>query len=188
LTLVPVPFPAGGLSDGVVRLRLKAEADVEAIVEATRDPLIAHYTRVPDENTAGDVRDWLRSSERERQAGAGLHVLITDEGGGGAVLGAVSLQGIDYEDRRAEIGYWIAAPARGRGVATRAVRLIAAHGFAVLAVERISISAEVGNEPSCRVAERAGFKREAILRSWINTKGRQSDAVMFSLLRGELET
>lgn len=181
----PVPFPVDGLSDGVVTLRLKEQADVDAIVATTQDPLIPRYTRVTEENSQEDVRRWLEDSEQERQTGQGVHVLVTDAEDAN-VLGAVSLHAIDYENRLAEIGYWVAAGARGRGVAVRAVRLIARHGFRTLPLERISIGADVENEASCRVAERAGFTREGILRSWICIKGRQADAVQFSLLRGEL--
>lgn len=186
MTPAAVPFPENGLSDGVIMLRRGREEDVEGVVAATQDPLIPRHTRVPDRNTATNVREWFESADEERRTGRGVHVLITstDEG---TLLGAVSLHAIDYENRIADIGYWVAAQARGRGVAVRAVRLIARHGSDNLPLERISIGADVENEPSCRVAERAGFTREGILRSWICIKGRQSDAVQFSLLRGELD-
>lgn len=185
MSVAPVPFPAEGLSDGVVTLRLKQDTDIEPIVEATRDPLIPRYTRVPQPNTAKHVRERLQVSAGERERGEGIHLLITDAADD-ALLGAVSLHGIDYENRLAEIGYWVASSARGRGVATRAVKLISRHGFDVLPIERIGIGADPENEASCRVAERAGFTREGILRSWICIKGRQSDAVSFSLLRSEV--
>ncbi len=86
-----------------------------------------------------------------------------------------------------EVGYWLAAPARGRGVATRAVRLLCAWAFEELSLARIQLHTLPGNVASERLAERAGFTREGLLRSFAEMKGRRVDINMFSLLPGELE-
>jgi RimJ/RimL family protein N-acetyltransferase len=91
-----------------------------------------------------------------------------------------------WEDARGEVGYWLAADGRGHGHATRAVRLICAWGFAKLRLERIELIAATGNAASQSVAERAGFRREAILRSHTFGSAGQDDMVCFGLLRGEL--
>jgi RimJ/RimL family protein N-acetyltransferase len=57
----------------------------------------------------------------------------------------------------AEIGYWTAAPARGRGVATAAVGLLRGWAVDALGIEEIEILCDVANAPSRRVAERSGF-------------------------------
>jgi RimJ/RimL family protein N-acetyltransferase len=84
------------------------------------------------------------------------------------------------------VGYWVAAPARGRGVAVRAVRLLCAWGFEARGLPRIQLHTLPGNVASERVAERAGFTREGLLRSFAVMKGRRTDITMFSLLPGEL--
>jgi RimJ/RimL family protein N-acetyltransferase len=67
------------------------------------------------------------------------------------------------------------------------VRLISAWGFRALGVERIELQAAVDNPASQRVAERAGFTREAVLRSrWTTYGGERHDMVCFGLLAGEL--
>ena len=63
-----------------------------------------------------------------------------------------------------EIGYWLRADARGRGTATRALTLIVAWAFEQPDVARIQLRADPENVASCRVAERAGFTREGVLR------------------------
>lgn len=166
-----------------MRLRPAREDDVGALVAACQDAAIQRYTRVPSPYTDREAREWIELTEGERQAGRMLWVLVVDAGDD--LLGSIDLHEISRQNRRAEIGYWIAAEARGRGVATRAVRLIAEYAFEVLPLERIGISAEIGNAPSCLVAERAGFSREGVLRGWIAGKAGQSDAVRFSLLRSE---
>jgi RimJ/RimL family protein N-acetyltransferase len=85
-----------------------------------------------------------------------------------------------------EVGYWVAAPARGRGVAVRAVCLMAAWGFQERGYARIQLHTLPGNRASERVAEKAGFTREGLLRSFAEIKGRRVDITMFSLLPGEL--
>ncbi len=84
------------------------------------------------------------------------------------------------------VGYWLAPEARGRGVATRALRLAVAWAFAERGVELLELLAEPENEPSCRVAERGGFRREGVLRRYLPTPRGRRDVVIFSLLRDEL--
>jgi RimJ/RimL family protein N-acetyltransferase len=106
------------------------------------------------------------------------------DAGSDELLGSSALFGA--QEGAWEVGYWVAAPARGRGVATRAVRLLCAWAFAELPLARIQLHTLPGNEASERVAERAGFTREGRLRSFAEMKGRRVDITMFSLLPGEL--
>lgn len=82
---------------------------------------------------------------------------------------------------RASIGYWIAAPARGRGICTRALRLLSRHALAELQLRLIT---DPDNVASHRVAEKVGFQREGASRAPPTRRIR--DSVMFSLLPGEL--
>jgi RimJ/RimL family protein N-acetyltransferase len=90
------------------------------------------------------------------------------------------------QERRAAVGYWLAAHARGRGVASRAVRLLAGWSFAQLGTARLELTCAPENEASQAVATRCGFTREGVLRSHMVFKGARRDTVMFSLLPGEL--
>jgi RimJ/RimL family protein N-acetyltransferase len=102
------------------------------------------------------------------------------------VLGGGSLYDIDLEQGRAAVGYWLAPEARGRGVATHAIRLVAQWAFEALGVARLELTCAPGNHASQRVAERCGFTREGVLRSHLPFKGERRDTVVFSLLAGEL--
>ena len=64
----PIEFPVEGLSDGVVRLRLMADADVPAVVEAVQDPEIPRCTTVPSPYGEDEARQWQRAVEH--RAGA----------------------------------------------------------------------------------------------------------------------
>ncbi len=175
-----IEFPIGGIDDGVVRLRLHAESDIEAAAVASLDPEVLRWTRVPDDNTAEAMRAWI--DEWRSGPGGELHLAITGAEDG-AFLGAAGIVRFEPDERRCEIGYWVAAGARGRGVATRAVRLLGEWIFAALPIDRIGIAAEVDNAGSRAVAERCGYVFEGILRSWLVIKGEPRDTAMYSLLR-----
>lgn len=110
---------------------------------------------------------------------------ITDAADGG-LLGSV---GATWNESRdvAEIGYWLRANARGRGVTTAAVRLVTAWALDAGAA-RVQLRAAVENDASRRVAEKAGFRLDGVLRSayWNPRLGRRVDWAMYSLLPGEL--
>jgi RimJ/RimL family protein N-acetyltransferase len=181
LSTGPIEFPAGGLTDGKVRLRLMTEADLPAVVAACRDPEIPRWTRVPDSYGNSDAREWFEMQQQRRDAGTELHLVVADARGDG-LLGSVGLVAIDWKDRRGSIGYWVAPEARRRGVAKRAVRLLAAWAFDELGLGRVEIKSHPDNAGSHGVAERAGFSREGVLRSHALIKGRRRDMVVFSLL------
>jgi len=102
-------------------------------------------------------------------------------------LGLVSLRMAEQDPGLAAVGYWLRPEARGRGVATVAVLLVAGWAFDRLGVQRLELTTVPENVASQRVAERAGFSREGVLRGLVATKdnGRR-DSVMFSLLPADL--
>jgi RimJ/RimL family protein N-acetyltransferase len=181
---VPIEFPIGGIVDGDIRIRLRSDADIPAIVAACQDPEIPRWTRVPFDYDIEAARDWSIQAATEQADGNALSVLITDADDD-SLLGSIGIVLIDWAESRCDIAYWIAAQARGRGVATRAVRALCRWTFENLPMERISICAEPENAASRRVAENAGFTFEGILRSWHVNKGRRADCAMYSLLRNE---
>jgi RimJ/RimL family protein N-acetyltransferase len=185
LSPAPIAFPVEGLSDGVVRLRLMAEDDVPAIVEAVQDPEIPRWTRVPDPYGEDDARQWHRTATTGIGAGTDLPTLIVDADDD-RLLGAVGLHNLDPETGRCSAGYWVAAPERGRGVAVRALRLLCGYAFDDLGAQRIELWIEPANAPSLRVAEGVGFHREGLLRSFMPIREARRDMLMYSLLPGDL--
>jgi RimJ/RimL family protein N-acetyltransferase len=112
---------------------------------------------------------------------------IAPAGDLGGLAGSISLLRIRWEHRRAEVGYWLAAGHRGAGHATRALQLICRWSVTALGLERIDLLAATENAASQRVAERAGFTREALLRSYMTSPGDgRWDMVAFGLLADDL--
>jgi RimJ/RimL family protein N-acetyltransferase len=137
------------LSDGVVTLRPRRLEDADAVTAACQDPEIPRWTLVPSPYTREHAVEWLSHSEPDM---AQFFAVDADD----QLLGSFSVMEIDRERGYGEIGYWVAAEARGRGVATRAVALL--RDWSVSAgLRELEILPDPANTPSCRVAERAGF-------------------------------
>jgi RimJ/RimL family protein N-acetyltransferase len=179
-----IVLPGEPLVDGITALRPWRDSDLPALVEACRDPEIVRWTRVPDNYGETDARAYLLQRYDAVLAGTTAPFAIV-HASEGTLAGSIALMRLDWEHCRGEVGYWLARRARGLGHATRAVGLICAWGFSALGLERIDLLAATGNEPSQRVAERSGFTREGILRSYMRGKDVQQDMVAFGLLAGE---
>jgi RimJ/RimL family protein N-acetyltransferase len=113
---------------------------------------------------------------------------ITDAAGGEAI-GSIGVRWLEPDQGVAEVGYWVAPGARGKGACTRAVRLVSRWLIADHGIERLQLRADEQNAASRKVAEKAGFTQEGVLRSSrFNPRlGRRVDFVMYSLLAGELD-
>ncbi|HEY1594976.1 MAG TPA: GNAT family N-acetyltransferase [Thermoleophilaceae bacterium] len=161
-------------------LRLPREEDAPAIFEACQDPEIPRWTNVPSPYTEDNAWSFVRGAQR----GEGHEMSLVIAGAvDDSLIGAIGLR--QPAPGVGDVGYWLAAPARGRGLTTRALRLLCAWGFEELALARIQLHTLPGNVASERVAERAGFTREGLLRSFTEMKGKRVDITMFSLLPGE---
>lgn len=182
-----LPHLDAPLSDGVVALREWSDADAPALVAALNEPEIARWTRVPSPYTRADAEEYLARREPRRQSGEELSLAIVSASSG-ELLGSIGLSVTSCEHSRGELGYLVFAPARGRDVAPRAVRLLASFAFDQLVLRRLEIFTATENGPSQRVAEKAGFTREGVLRSYTHNRGERLDMVCWSLLPGELST
>jgi len=168
------------LRDKDLELRPFTMADVPAIVEACNDPEIQHWIPlIPRPYTEEDASAFVRGDVPR----IGQQQFAITEGG--RLVGSIGM-GVN-ESRTGHIGYWCAPQARGRGVTTRALRLLSDYAFSELALERLELLTDPDNRASQRVAEKVGFQREGVLRSHLlHPDGRRRDSVMFSLLPGEL--
>jgi RimJ/RimL family protein N-acetyltransferase len=173
------------LADEVVRMRSWRETDLPAQLDAFSDPWFRRFSDWAPQ-TEAEARAYLAQHEDARRRGEQIEFALVEPHDDDVVLGGGSLNSIDVEQGRAAIGYWLAPSARGRGVATHAVRLIARWAFNDLQVARLELTCGPDNRASQRVGERCGFTREGILRSHIPFKGTRRDTVLFSLLPGEL--
>ena len=172
------------LRDGDLLLRPSVPGDAEAIREVYSEPDIRRWMgwddRPPDDAEArANIERAARAWEERTWA-----VFRIVDAATGKVVGGVNLRLGDH--RTGEISYFLRSSARGRGLATRAVRLVAGWAFDELGLERIELRVHPENEASRRVAARAGFMREGVeraSRAWPD--GSRFDSVVYSLLPGD---
>ena len=106
---------------------------------------------------------------------------------GGAAVGSISLRrGEDIERYTAELGYWIGEEFWGRGITSEAIRQITERGFAQHGLIRIFAVPFTRNTASCRVLEKNGYTREAIMRQSAFKDGVVEDQYLYAALRDEL--
>jgi RimJ/RimL family protein N-acetyltransferase len=144
-----------------VTLRPPAEADAAWIAEAVADPEIPRWTRVPSPYTKDHARAWVALAESMGREGSAHHLVIRS-GADASLLGSVGLEvhetpGLYGGEAHGEIGYWVAAGERGRGVATRAVRLLADWALGERRLPVVEIHVLPANSASHAVARKAGF-------------------------------
>jgi RimJ/RimL family protein N-acetyltransferase len=170
------------LRDDAIVLRPFALADVPAIVAACQDPEILHWIPViPRPYNEEHARSFVTGVW---SADPGHQFAITEQGD---VVGSIGMR-VNEVNGNGHIGYWCAREARGRGVTTRALRLVCRFGFDDLQLGRLELITDPDNHASQRVAEKVGFSREGVLRSHlVHPDGRRRDSVMVSLLPGELQ-
>jgi RimJ/RimL family protein N-acetyltransferase len=161
-------------------LRPWTEDDVLALVAGCNDPEIAYWIpTIPHPYSVDDARAFVRGEVRDDHDALAIELA-------GDVVGGIGL-GVNAHQYRGTIGYWMAATARGRGVCTRALRLLSRHALDDLGLQRLQLVADPDNVASQRVAEKAGFRREGVLRAHLrHPDGRIRDSGMVSLLPGDL--
>jgi RimJ/RimL family protein N-acetyltransferase len=180
-------YPDPPLADDVVALRAWRDDDLEQRFAAFDNPeCLAHSWSLLEPHTVAHQEASMRGEEGRRLAGKDVHLAVTDAAEPETLFGGCSVYGLDLYRSSASVGYWLVPAARGRGVATRTVRLLAGWAFGHLGVERLELTCGTDNLASQRVAERCGFTHEGVLRSHMPFRGGRRDTMLFSLLPGEL--
>ncbi|WNM41004.1 GNAT family N-acetyltransferase [Micromonospora halotolerans] len=167
-----------------VRLRPDRLTDVTDLAAACADPAIRRFLPgLPDPYTEESARWWITEGAPAVRATGGATYAIADPATD-RLLGAAGLSHPVAERRQAEIGFWVAPWARGRGVATAATRALAEAAFAAGTV-RLELLAHEENTASQRVALAAGFRHEGVRRSAGQGRGGRHDLAVWVRLAGD---
>jgi RimJ/RimL family protein N-acetyltransferase len=140
---------------------------------------------VPEPPPDGFARSWYERYEARRADGTGEAFAIA--GDDGEFLGLALAPTIDEEAAEAELGYIVAAHARGRGIASEALRQLTTWAFEERGIRRAHLLIDVDNPASSRVAERAGYRLEGVMRSTYLKQGRRGDTQLWARLPGDGE-
>jgi [ribosomal protein S5]-alanine N-acetyltransferase len=156
--------------------RLAAIAAVREIADTT--------ISVPHPMTLSVARDWVEHQCESTRRGEAA-VFTVRRRIARSKLGLVSLRDIDCEHGCAELSFWLATNAQGRGYASEATAALVHHGFSTLGLHRIEAYQLVRNAASARVLSRIGFQLEGTLRERVVKWGRREDANLWSKLRDD---
>lgn len=187
-----------------ITLRPMQIGDAEDIYRACQDPEIPKFTTVPAEYSmdlaisfAGERNIASHANRTElvfvieftkpekytdisHSAGAVSSAEINSESIK-KFAGVISLHTIDISNHRAEIGYWIAKEARGKGIGTIAAELITEYGLMTMGFRRISGLVDVRNEASKKLLLNAGYEFEGNLKKYVTRRdGTQIDMALFA--------
>jgi [ribosomal protein S5]-alanine N-acetyltransferase len=174
------------LSDGTVTVRLAAERDIPEVLIAYQDDPELHL-RMGEEQPPSGAELGRLAERAPGDRAAGRRMTLTIVGDGSDVCrGQVNVHHVDWDNARVELGIWLMPQARGRGLARTALRLVATWLLREANFERVQVLTETENDRMLRTAEGAGFQREGTLRGYLREQGMRVDAVVLSLVRGDL--
>ncbi|HMJ97410.1 MAG TPA: GNAT family N-acetyltransferase [Thermoleophilaceae bacterium] len=180
-----ITIPDGGVRGGAVDLRPLAESDAPAFLMALEDPAVsdgAYHGRLDGGEDV--VREYL-ARNAERMAAGEAVLLGVWEAEAQRLSGSTMVFRVDRDERVAELGFWIAPWARGRGLATKALRLTVGLAIDHLGVERLTGLTGVDNAGAQRAMEAAGLRREGVLRGLERTPTGRLDQVSFAVLASD---
>jgi ribosomal-protein-serine acetyltransferase len=172
------------VGDGL-HIRLLEEKDAAglfSLIDANRKELRDWLPWVDRTRSMGDSAFFIRKALEQHKNCTGLHAGIWQDGKLAGVIGYVN---IDVNNRRAMIGYWLSAPYRGRGLASRACMAMIDVAFNKLLLNKVEIFCAIDNLKSRAIPERLGFKAEGILRQYEWANDHFVDMVAYGMLAGE---
>jgi ribosomal-protein-serine acetyltransferase len=169
-----------------VELRLVEERHAAALfaaVDRNRGYLREWMPWVDATRTADDILAFIRRSMEQFAANNGFSAAVWADG---SIAGVIGLHKIDWLNRKAEMGYWLAREFQGRGIATAAARAVTGHALVELELNRMEIHCAVNNARSSAIPKRLGFTFEGTLRqAELNVNGRYLDLEVYAMLRRE---
>lgn len=170
------PFSPQPAADQELKLIPWKQADeipgvVEDLTATSRDSLMLEFTQVPENYTEAMAESFLADKQAVRWA-----ITVNNR-----YCGNIEFRLESEESRIASVGYSISPWARGKGLATRALKL-ATHQVFEQGVFRLELRAAVHNQPSRATAEKAGFTFEGVARAGEQLRGKVHDLAVYSRL------
>jgi RimJ/RimL family protein N-acetyltransferase len=162
----------------VIELELFSEKHVPGVAALLDDQDVLRFTRIPEPPPEDFASTWHARYDAARRDGTREAFAVVENG---EFLGLALAPTIDRETQTAELGYVVAPEARGRGVATEALRQLTDWALAE-GMLRTELLISVENAASQKVAERCGYTREGVLRNTYVKPGRREDTEIWSRL------
>ncbi len=179
-----MPIDPVVFENGFVRLEPLIEGHREDLRRAGRDPDLWRFASINQHGADFDA--WMDERLAANAGAAELTFAVFDKASG-AVAGSTSYLAIVLAHKRLEIGWtWYAKRFWAGAVNPSCKRLLMAHGFETLGLNRIELKLDATNERSWKAVERLGAKHEGIFRQHMAMPdGRLRDTAYFSVIRPE---
>ncbi len=171
------------LTGTLIKLRIHKASDADAIYKHIRDKEIQKYTlNIPFPYTKANAVDFIKQATKNRKLKSAYEFAITnldnDE-----VIGGISLMNLDWKNKNAELGYWLAKKYRNKGYITEAIKLILEFAFKELKLNRISARLWEKNLASIKVLKKNKFKKEGLLREMVLKAGEWQNDLVYAVVR-----
>lgn len=163
-------------------LRRISMADAQDIFAYSRDPEVSRHVLWDAHRTIQDSRAYIRYILRQyRQNDPSSWGIVLGETG--RLIGTIGYMWWNREYRSAEVGYSLSRSYWNQGLMTEALREVIRFGFDEMYLNRIEAQHEVLNPASGHVMEKAGMRKEGILRDRLYNKGKFVDVALYAILR-----
>lgn len=156
--------------------------EIFKVVDENRQYLQAWLPWVPSVKTVEDEREALVKNVQNFADSKGLDLTIRYDGN---IVGRIGLRYIHWEDRRTEIGYWLAQSAGGQGIMNKVCKAMINYLFKTLKFHRIDILCAPENIRSSAIPKRLGFTYEGTLKEASLLNGQYTDLEIYRLLEQE---
>lgn len=174
--------------DEHLKLVLPLARDAEELTAIVRANL-AHLQKwmpwATDDYSIESARDYIKRNLHDLADGKALNASVVS---GEKIVGQIGFHNMDAENASAQMGYWLAADAQGKGIMSRSCRFLADYGFNKLDLNRIQINCNVENAKSRAIPERLGFQLEGVQRQAEKLNDRFGDWAIYAMLKQDWRT
>ena len=166
------------LEGAKITLRKLILEDAEQVYENVRKPEDRPWAyTIKDPYTLQDALDWIEKTHKDFETREAFQFAVVLKESG-EVIGGAGLHSVNWDNRKAEVGYLIRKQDRGKGYATEAVRLLLEYAFKDLQLNKVGARMFAVNEASKKIVENCGFTLEGTFR-----KERYKDGIYYDELR-----
>jgi ribosomal-protein-alanine N-acetyltransferase len=164
----------------MLALRQFEKIDEDLLVSYLNDTAQTHFlsARIPQPYTPEAARWWVETGSK-----LGITRAIVSNGIFVGSIGAIP--GEFEKQKTAEIGYWVARPYWGQGIASEALQKFTHLLFESTDLIRLYAAVMEGNVASATVLQKSGYKLEAVLQKAIYKNGSVFNELHYSRVRDE---
>lgn len=161
-------------------LRPFESTDADAMLDASGDSAITAVTTVSTDPDPVLATEWIARQHERAVTGSAYSFAIEV---GDECVGQIGLWLHEMRHGRATVGYWIRPARRRRGHALAALQVLSTWAWTLPDVHRLQLHIDPTNKASWLTAERAGYEREGLLRSWQEIAGERRDMFVYGSVR-----